>query len=51
MQLSFKADKFAQFIQKIISAIGSKSDSATISSVAGIVNKIEGMYLGLTFGK
>lgn len=51
MQLSFKADKFAEFLKKVINAVGSKADSSAISGVAGIANKIEGMYLGLSFGK
>jgi hypothetical protein len=35
----------------VINAVGSKADSSAISGVAGIANKIEGMYLGLSFGK
>ena len=51
MQLSFKADKLAEFISKVITAVGSVSSNSTLSSVASMVNKVDGMYLGLTFKK
>jgi hypothetical protein len=51
MQLSFKADKMAEFISKVVTAVGSVSNNTTLSSVASLVNKVDGMYLGLTFKK
>lgn len=51
LQLSFKADKLAEFITKIVSAAGKSSNSSTLNSVAGIVSKVDGMYLGLTLEK
>lgn len=51
MQLSFKADKMAEFISKVVTAVGSVSNNTTLSSVASMVNKVDGMYLGLTFKK
>ncbi len=51
MQLSFKADKLAEFISKVTTAVGSVSSNSTLSSVASMVNKVDGMYLGLTFKK
>lgn len=51
LQLSFKADKLAEFISKIVSAAGSSINNSTLNTVAGIASKVDGMYLGLTFGK
>lgn len=51
MQLSFKADKLAQFLSKVVSSAGSSTGNSTLSSVASVVNKVDGMYLGLTLTK
>lgn len=51
LQLSFKADKLQQFISKVVSAAGSATNNSTISTIAGLANKVDGMYLGLTLEK
>lgn len=51
LQLSFKADKLVDFLSKIISAAGKVSNSSAISTVAGLADKVDGMYLGLTLEK
>ena len=51
LQLSFKADKLLQFISKIVSVAGSATNNSTISTIAGLANKVDGMYLGLTLEK
>lgn len=51
MQLSFKADKMMEFVNKVISATGKATNSSTISSIAGLANKVDDMYLGLTLEK
>lgn len=51
MQLSFKADKLAEFLTKVVSFAGKSSGSSTLSSVTSLVNKVDGMYLGLTLEK
>lgn len=51
MQLSFKADKMAQFISKVLSVAGQSSSNTTLSTIATAASKIDGMYLGLTFTK
>ncbi len=51
MQLSFKADKLLDFLSKILSATGKASNNSTISSIAGLANKVDDMYLGLTLEK
>lgn len=51
LQLSFKADKLAEFISKIVSTVGKSNSYSTIGSIAAIISKVDGMYLGLTFGK
>lgn len=51
MQLSFKADKMMAFVNKIISAGGKATSNSTISSIAGLANKVDDMYLGLTLEK
>lgn len=51
IQLSFKADKLLQFISKVVSAAGSATNNSTISTITGLANKVDGMYLGLTLEK
>ena len=51
IQLSFKADKLLDFISKIVSAAGTATNNSTISTIAGLANKVDGMYLGLTLEK
>lgn len=51
IQISFKADKLLEFITQIVSGAGSISNNATFASIAAIVNKVDGMYLGLTLKK
>lgn len=51
MQLAFKADKLMEFISKIASSAGKASNNSTISSIAGLADKVDGMYLGLTLEK
>lgn len=51
LQLSFKADKLLQFISKVVSATGNATNNSTISTIAGLANKVDGMYLGLTLEK
>lgn len=51
MQLSFKADKLLEFLNKILSSTGKASNNSTISSIAGLANKVDNMYLGLTLEK
>ena len=51
LQLSFKADKLLQFISKVVSVAGSATNNSTISTIAGLANKVDGMYLGLTLEK
>ena len=50
-QLSFKADKLLSFVSKIVSAAGTATNNSTISTITGLVNKVDGMYLGLTLEK
>lgn len=51
MQLAFKADKLAEFLGKVVSAAGNATNNSTISSVAGLASKVDGMYIGLTLNK
>jgi hypothetical protein len=51
IQLSFKADKLLDFISKVVSAAGSAANNSTITTIAGLANKVDGMYLGLTLEK
>ena len=51
IQLSFKADKLLDFISKVVSAAGTAANNSTISTIAGLANKVDGMYLGLTLEK
>jgi hypothetical protein len=51
IQLSFKADKLLQFISKVVSAAGTATNNSTISTITGLANKVDGMYLGLTLEK
>ena len=51
IQLSFKADKLLDFISKIVSVAGTASNNSTIATIAGLANKVDGMYLGLTLEK
>ena len=51
MQLSFKADKLLEFLNKILSTTGKASSSSTLSTIASLTNKVDDMYLGLTLEK
>ncbi|MCM1515454.1 MAG: DUF4923 family protein [Paraprevotella sp.] len=51
MQLAFKADKLMEFLNKVVSATGKATNNSTISSIAGLANKVDDMYLGLTLEK
>jgi hypothetical protein len=51
MQLAFKADKLAQFLSKILSAVGSATNNTTLTTLTAATKSINGMYLGLTFVK
>ncbi len=51
MQLSFKADKLMDFISKILSATGKATNNSTISTITGLANQVDEMYLGLTLEK
>jgi hypothetical protein len=51
IQLSFKADQLLDFISKIVSVAGTASNNSTIATIAGLANKVDGMYLGLTLEK
>ena len=51
IQLSFKADKLLEFVSKIASAAGTATNNSTIATIAGLANKVDGMYLGLTLEK
>ena len=51
IQLSFKADKLLDFVSKIVSTAGSAANNSTIATIAGLANKVDGMYLGLTLEK
>lgn len=51
LQLSFKADKLAEFITKIVSSVGKSTNSSTMNTVVTLLGQIDGMYLGLTLKK
>lgn len=51
LQLSFKADKLAQFLTKVVSFAGKSSGNSSLASVTSLVNKVDGMYLGLILEK
>lgn len=51
IQLSFKADKLLDFVSKVVSVAGTATNNSTISTIAGLANKVDGMYLGLTLEK
>lgn len=51
MQLAFKADKLAQFLSKVLSAVGSATNNTTLTTLTAATKSINGMYLGLTFVK
>lgn len=51
MQLSFKADKLMEFVNKVLSATGKASNNSTLNSIAGLASKVDNMYLGLTLEK
>lgn len=51
LQISFKADKLLDFISKIVSSAGSAVNNSTLTTIAGLANKVDGMYLGLTLEK
>lgn len=51
MQLSFKADKLLEFINKILSSTGKSGNSSTLSTISSLTSKVDDMYLGLTLEK
>ncbi len=51
LQLSFKADKLMQFINKVLAVTGKTSNNSMLSTIAGLANKVDGMYIGLTLEK
>lgn len=51
LQIAMKADKLANFITSMLTKVGSASNSSALSTVTSLVNKIDGMYLGLKYKK
>lgn len=51
MQLAFKADKLLEFLNKVLTSTGKSGNSSTLSTIAGLTNQVDDMYLGLTLEK